>query len=82
MSRRDTSHAATDPIADDVIEIWEGDSDEPEAMLRVLAVKEDHVWFKEYGKGRSTCHIKAWRARLTNAKTRKLIRPGDHDCPF
>lgn len=74
------------PIAGDVIDVTEltfdGDEDSGEynAMLRVIAVAEDHVWYKEYGPvGRQVCHVKRWTERLKAAKKVTLVRHGDSE---
>jgi hypothetical protein len=75
-------HLANGPMAGDIVELREASEDDTEVMLRVLAVVEDHVGFKEYGKGRFWTHKKTWRARIDNAKVKKVIRPGDSEVPF
>jgi len=60
------------PQHGDVIELVEyegtGDSEHrTENMLRVVAVQEDHVWFKQYGLGYKIVSLKAWRHRITMA---------------
>lgn len=85
--KRHFVHARDTPMEGDIVEIRErrsddGESYDCEAMLRVLAVREDFVWFKEYGEGRKTAHIKEWRRRLSSARLGTLIRGGDHDAPF
>lgn len=77
---REFSHVREHPLPGDVVSVT--GSGEEEVMLRVLAVADDHVGYKEYGKGRFWVHIKGWRARLQAAAVGKLIRGGDHDCPF
>lgn len=82
---RSFSHVAAHPIPGDIVEIVEVDgdgSDSHDIMLRVLAVVEDHVGYKEYGKGRFWQHLPSWRKRLESARVGKLIRGGDHDFPF
>jgi hypothetical protein len=80
MSARQFCHIMLSPMPGDVVEVFD-DADDG-AMLRVLAVVEDHVGFKEYGVGRRWTHINYWRKRLSEAKVGKVIRPGDHDMPF
>ena len=82
MSQRSISHIAENPMPGDVIELQESGEDDCERLLRVLAVIEDHVGFKEYGKGRFWLHKKAWKARIERSTVRKVFRPGDHDLPF
>jgi hypothetical protein len=60
------------PMRGDVIEIKEWIDDEAtgthfehETMLRVVAVHEDRIWFKEYGeKGHQLTTCIAWSNRL------------------
>ena len=81
--KREAVHVAESPMPGDVIEINEGGGeDETCHLLRVLAVVEDCVGYKEYGRGRFWTTKKAWKARLENAAIRTLIRPGDYDMPF
>lgn len=89
MSRRDLVHVKTHPLAGDVIELREkhfvGSTDEYdcETMLRVIAVAEELVWFKEYGKGRKNIvSVKEWKERIDAAQSGTLIRGADHDAPF
>ncbi len=85
MSERSFAHVAANPIPGDIVEIVETDTDGEathEIMLRVLVVLEDHVGFKEYGKGRYWLHLPTWRKRLGAARLGKLYRAGDQDCPF
>ena len=89
MSERGPDHVRNNPLAGDVIEITEratdpedGGSFEIEVMLRVVAVHEDRVWFKQYGKGHALATVKSWRERLAGSLRSKLVRGGDHDCPF
>lgn len=81
---RDVSHAREHPLSGDVLSLREhfdeGDGFDAETILRVLAVAEDHVWFKEYGKGRLTLHVKQWRNRVEKAQVAILIR--GHETPF
>lgn len=90
--RREFCHIKLNPMPGDVVEILEGRpvsavavelEPEPDAvLLRVLAVVEDYVGYKEYGKGRYWCHVNAWRRRLGDCAVGVVIRPGDHDMPF
>lgn len=82
MSGRQFVHIMTSPMPADVVEIFDNYGEGDGTMLRVLAVVEDHVGYKEYGVGRFWTHIRAWQKRLSEAKVGKVIRPGDHDMPF
>lgn len=87
MSNRSFSDVRDHPLDGDIVELREWHETDAEAwdsevMLRVLAVREEHVWFKEYGKGLLTLHVKQWRARLSNVLLGKLVRPGDAEIPF
>lgn len=86
---RDFCHVREAPMHGDIVEIIErcddGDGNvfDAEIMLRVIWVAEDHVWFKEYGKGRPVCSLRQWKERLGQARVGKMIRPsGDADIPF
>ena len=89
---RDFIHILENPMAGDVIEVREKhhepelDGDETyeyESMLRVVAVHEERVWFKEYGmKGHQIITVKQWRKRLAGVLVGTVIRPADHDCPY
>lgn len=73
------------PIRGDVVDIKEWITDEEEGgeffhecMLRVVAVHEDRIWFKEYGKGHvlATCNV--WTSRLQKPKsTFTVVQFGD-----
>jgi hypothetical protein len=56
--------------------------EDADVMLRVLAVVEEFIGYKEYGRGRFWVSLRGWQARLKSARVGKLIRPGDHDLPF
>lgn len=80
MSDRSPSHVRERPMPGDVIEIRERRKDETDGtdfdhdvMLRVVAVHEDRVWFKEYGKGHRLVCLKEWQERLAKSSVSKLI---------
>jgi hypothetical protein len=81
---REFADARQFPVAGDTVEMREdlvsavdGEAFVGDSMLRVLAVVEDWVWFKEYGRpGRPACTIHAWRERLTKGSGGKLILDG------
>lgn len=84
---REFYHVRQNPLAGDVVEIRErmkdGDEEyDAEIMLRVVAVYEERVWFKEYGKGHALTTLKAWRERLQSMQLGKLVRGADADYPF
>lgn len=62
------------PKAGDVVELSEGGCD---VILRVLAVLEGYVWFKQYGKGRQTMHVDGWEKRLTLSPGKVVASAGD-----
>lgn len=71
---RQPIQVAESPVARDVIEIREHvvcpcseESFEHESLLRVVAVHEERVWFKEYGKGHQLVTLNTWKERLTTA---------------
>lgn len=89
MSDRSPSHVRERPMAGDVIEIREraidpvdGAEFTAETMLRVVAVHEERVWFKEYGLGHRLILLKEWQDRLGKSSMSKMIRGADHDSPF
>lgn len=89
MSDREPMHVREHPMAGDVIEIVEKLTDPDtqelfnhESMLRVVAVHEERVWFKEYGKGHSLVGLSQWRERLGKSLRSTVVRGGDHDAPF
>lgn len=78
---RDAKEIIARPLGGDVIEVGEvkfvGSTDEcvVETILRVLAVMEEYVWFKEYGiGGRCSCHVRRWIERLESAESVKVVR--------
>lgn len=78
---REATHILDDPREGDVIDVGELRVDEStgeefayEVTLRVIAVKEDRVWFKEYGKGHALIGIRAWRDRLRKASSLCLVQ--------
>jgi hypothetical protein len=88
--RRTCENVRKHPLPGDVIEITErctdevsGEQYEHEFMLRVVAVHEDRVWFKEYGiKGHALCSLRKWNERLGASVRSTLVRGADHDAPF
>jgi hypothetical protein len=86
---RGPQHVRNFPLPGDVIELMEREID-PVAgeefaagnMLRVIAVNEDRVWFKQYGLGHELITLRKWQERYDRACVRKLIRGADHDAPF
>ena len=59
------------PLEGDCIEITEDGIDK---MLRVLAVVEGWVWFKEYGEGyRPSLPIGKWRTRISQSIDPKVL---------
>lgn len=78
---RGLTDIATKPLKGDVVEFDElaicPDDKEPfmaTVMLRVIAVAEDLVWFKEYGKGRrNIVSIDEWGKRLMAGSEMKFI---------
>jgi len=86
---RTLSHIASYPLAGDVIELRErmtdpdGDPFDGEVMLRVIAVAEELVWFKQYGKSRRLIvSLKEWKQRIETALSGTVIRGADYNCPF
>jgi hypothetical protein len=77
---RGIGNISLQPMPGDVVELREADG--AEVMLRVMAFVEDHVVFKEYGKGRFVVHLRVWQERLNSARVAKVIRPGDACLPF
>ena len=84
MGLRLPSHIRDYPLSGDVIEITERRADEAtdeqfdaEIMLRVVAVNEERVWCKEYGKGHSLITLIAWKDRLDKSSRSKVIRGAD-----
>lgn len=79
---RDFLDAQKMPVKGDTVEITEptkaadGEFVVTEIMLRVLAVEEGWVWFKQYGRGRYCCALTAWRSRLGQATQGKMIQAG------
>lgn len=68
---RDFENVVEHPLVGDVIEIQEGGV---ENMLRVLAVVEDWVWFKEYGSScRPSLPMGKWRTRLRSAVNQRVV---------
>lgn len=46
----------------------------PDRMLRVLIIVEEHVGYKEYGKGRSWMHLPCWTKMVLEAKDFRIVR--------
>jgi hypothetical protein len=74
MGSRYNSDIQDKPIRGDVIDIKElikdeatGNMFEHESTLRVVAVHEERVWFKEYGKCHQLATLFAWRERLAKS---------------
>ena len=73
------------PIRGDVVDIKEwliddvtGGEFQHESMLRVIAVNEDRIWFKEYGKGHVLATLNVWASRLQKPKsTFTVVQFGD-----
>lgn len=87
--RREPQHVRNHPLAGDVIELTErhvdpvsGEQFDAETMLRVVAVHEGRVWYKEYGKGHDLLLLSKWQERFDRSSARALIRGADHDAPF
>lgn len=87
--KRTCEHVRNHPLPGDVIEITEcctdevsGEQYEHEFMLRVVAVHEERVWMKEYGKGHSLVTKKEWTRRLGESLRSTLVRGADHDVEF
>jgi len=89
MPSRELNHVQEHPLPGDVIEIVERiepseDGDEAfdaEIMLRVVAVQEDWIWFKQYGKGHTLATLRKWRERIGAAKGGTVIRGADCMAP-
>ena len=76
MGFRHKTDVEMTPIRGDVVDIKEWITDEAEgvefqheSMLRVVAVHEDRIWFKEYGKGHILATLNVWTNRLQKAKS-------------
>lgn len=89
MTSRSSRHVRDNPMAGDVIELTSNEIDPAtgeafthEVMIRVVAVHEERVWYKEYGKGHELASIAKWKERYDKATIRQLIRGADHDAPF
>lgn len=87
--QRMPSHVRNHPLAGDVVELRErmidpvsGDPFEGETMLRVVAVHEGRVWYKEYGAGHDLLLLTKWQERFDRAVAATLVRGADHDAPF
>jgi hypothetical protein len=79
---RDFLDVQKTPVKGDTVEITEptktadGEFVVMKIMLRVMAVEEGWVWFKQYGRGRYCCVLSAWRSRLGQATQGKIILAG------
>jgi hypothetical protein len=86
---RQPHHVRDFPLPGDVIELTErkvdlitGENFAADNMLRVVAVHEERVWFKQYGIGHALIPLNDWKERFDSAIVRKLIRGADQDAPF
>lgn len=85
--RREMCHVINMPIEGDVFELTEmvgtGSDEFPhDVMIRIVSIREDHAWIKQYGKGYIVTSIKSLKQRVELAEKSKLIRGGDFDAPF
>lgn len=87
--QRGPEHVRNHPLAGDVLELTEreidpvtGEEFAADNMLRVVAVHEERVWYKQYGIGHDLLMLRKWQERYDRASVRKLIRGADHDAPF
>jgi hypothetical protein len=81
--QRRVSDVARNPIPRDAIEIREGEGEEShDVMLRILAVVDEHVGYKQYGKGRFWCSLASWKSRLEAAVKSEMIFDATSDMPF
>jgi hypothetical protein len=76
MGSRYKTDVEVTPIRGDVVDVKEWLTDEVtgaefqhESMLRVVAVHEDRIWFKEYGKGHDLVTLNVWINRLQKPKS-------------
>lgn len=76
MGSRTKTDLELTPIRGDVVDIKEwliddvtGGEFQHESMLRVIAVHEDRIWFKEYGKGHVLATLNVWASRLQKPKS-------------
>lgn len=76
------SEVQNNPTPGDVIEIREKTEHDVEVILRVLAVVDDHVGYKEYGRGRFWAHKTVWAKRIGEAAKRAVLNAGKIDAPF
>jgi len=65
---------ANRPVAGDVLE-------DSETMFRVIAVAEDHVWFKQYGSGYRVVSVAWWKDEMESKERLDVIRDGE-DIPY
>lgn len=84
VGERTYQDIATRPVQGDVVELDEqtegmGETFTERKTLRVMGVCDELVWFKEYGKGRSTITLCQWHGRLLNGKNGSVYRASD--CP-
>jgi hypothetical protein len=88
MGSRTKMDVEITPIRGDVVDIKEWIIDEVtggefqhESMLRVVAVHEDRIWFKEYGKGHVLQPSNVWTSRLQKPKsTFTVVQFGNEGC--
>lgn len=85
--KREMTHVIKSPMEGDVFELTEmvgtGSDEFPnDVMIRVVSIREDHAWIKQYGKGYIITSIKSLKQRIEFAEKSKLIRGGDFDAPF
>ncbi len=87
--KREPHNVRDHPLEGDVIELTErevdpvtGEEFAAQNMLRVIAVREERVWYKQYGLGHDLLTLRKWQERYDRSTVRKLIRGADHDAPF
>ena len=66
---RDRHQIAATPFPGDVVE-------DEETMFRVIAVAEDHVWLKQYGRGYRVVSVAWWKDEMESKAKLQVIRDG------
>lgn len=70
---RTQEQIATTPLPGDTFEV-----DDTQTMHRVIAVCEDHIWAKQYGKGYYVQALPVWHAWASSREKFIVLKHGSH----